>query len=240
MLDDFDVEERGAGTLSVVMPCFNEEGTVESSALRVLKSPFVCQLIIVDDGSTDATLERARAISDPRVVVESLGVNRGKGAAVRHGMTLAVGRFTIIQDADMELDPGDWPELLKPLVAGVADVVYGSRFLISWPRYVGSYRRHVVNKVLTALSNITTDMHLTDMETCYKAFRTELIPQLELRENRFGFEPEFTARIGAMGLRVYEVPVSYFERTKAEGKKIGWRDGVRAVYCIVRYSPRWS
>lgn len=237
MTDELDATKAAAAVLSVIMPCYNEEPTVVACIERVLASPFAGQLIVVDDCSTDQTLELASRVVDERIEIVSLAENGGKGAAVRAGLQRANKPFAIIQDADLELTPADWPGILTPLVEGRADVVYGSRYLAAGPRAVGSFRGYLANRFLTTLSNLTTGLHLTDMETCYKAFRTDIIPSLSLREDRFGFEPEFTAQVARLKWRVYEVPVSYAERTRAEGKKIGWRDGLRAVYCIVRYAP---
>lgn len=237
MTDEFDLTTAAAGALSVVMPCYNEEATVVACIERVLASPFAGQLIVVDDCSTDRTLALASSVDDERIEIVSLPENGGKGAAVRAGLQRAKKQFAIVQDADLELTPTDWPGILAPLVEDRADVVYGSRYLAAGPRSGGSFRGYLANRFLTTLSNITTGLHLTDMETCYKAFRTDIVSSLNLREDRFGFEPEFTAQVARMKWRVYEVPVSYAERTRAEGKKIGWRDGLRAVYCIVRYAP---
>jgi glycosyltransferase involved in cell wall biosynthesis len=222
--------------LSVVMPCYNEERTVKAVVQRVLDSPYTAELVIVDDGSTDSTLDVARAITDPRVRVIAQGVNRGKGAAVRRGFAEVRSPFVIVQDADLEYDPVDYRYVLQPLIDDLADVVYGSRFLAGRPHRVLYFWHSVGNRLLTTLSNMFTDLNLSDMETGYKAFRREVIQSFEIEENRFGFEPEITAKVSRGGWRVYEVGISYAGRTYAEGKKVGWRDGVRAFYCIVRYS----
>ena len=222
--------------LTVVMPCYNEEATVGEITARVLASPWVAELIAVDDGSTDATLDVLRTIDDPRLRVIEQTVNQGKGAALRVGFAEATSPFVIVQDADLEYDPVEYSKILAPLVAGDADVVYGSRFRSTEAQRVLYFWHSVGNKLLTLASNVTTNLNLTDMETCYKAFRLEVIRSIDLREDRFGIEPEVTAKVARGGWRVYEVGISYRGRTYAEGKKIGWRDGVRALYCIVAYS----
>ena len=223
--------------LSVVVPCYNEEATVETLLRSVLASPYTAEVVVVDDGSTDATLARVRAVVDERVVVFEQGKNQGKGAALRRGFAECTAEFAIVQDADLEYDPEEFGELLGPLLAGKADVVYGSRFHTSRPRRVVYFWHYVGNRLLTLASNVCTNLNLTDMETCYKAFRREVIQGIEIEEDRFGFEPEVTAKVARAGWRVYEVGISYSGRTYAEGKKIGWKDGVRALYCIARYSP---
>jgi glycosyltransferase involved in cell wall biosynthesis/ubiquinone/menaquinone biosynthesis C-methylase UbiE len=222
--------------LSVVMPCYNEAGTLTTIAARVLASPYTAELIIVDDGSTDQTLEEARSLDDPRVRVIAQGNNRGKGAALRRGFAEVQHPLVIVQDADLEYDPADYDQVLAPLLEDKADVVYGSRFLAGRPHRVLYYWHSVGNKFLTTLSNMFTNLNLTDMETCYKAFRREVIQSFYIEEDRFGFEPEITAKVSRGGWRIYEVGISYAGRTYGEGKKIGWRDGLRASYCIVRYS----
>ena len=223
--------------LSVVMPCFNEHATIEAIVERVLASELTAELIIVDDGSTDGTRELLAAFNDPRIRVLLQPRNQGKGAALRRGFAEASADFVIVQDADLEYDPTDYPELVAPLQADKADVVYGSRFLGGQAHRVLYFWHSVGNKALTLASNMATDLNLTDMETCYKAFRREVLASFVVEEDRFGIEPEITGKVAAQGWRVYEVGISYSGRTYDEGKKIGWRDGVRAIYCIVRYSP---
>jgi len=223
--------------LSVVMPCYNERATIREVVKQVLESPWTAELIIVDDGSVDGTREILQELTDSRVRVFLQTVNQGKGAALRRGFQEATADFVIVQDADLEYDPSDWGAVLGPLLEDKADVVYGSRFAGSGPHRVLYFWHSVGNKFLTLASNMFTNLNLTDMETCYKAFRRDVIQSMVIEEDRFGFEPEITAKIAAANLRVYEVGISYAGRTYAEGKKIGWRDGVRAMYCILRYSP---
>jgi glycosyltransferase involved in cell wall biosynthesis len=219
------------------MPCFNEQDTIDEIVSRVLASTLVAELIIVDDGSSDGTRERLADFDDPRVRVLLQPYNQGKGAALRRGFAEARSPYVVVQDADLEYDPAEFGELLAPLVADRADVVYGSRFLGGSAHRVLYFWHSVGNKALTLASNMLTDLNLTDMETCYKAFRREVLDSFTLEEDRFGIEPEITGKVAAQGWRVYEVGISYAGRTYEEGKKIGWRDGVRAVVCIVRYSP---
>lgn len=226
--------------LSVVMPCFNEEATIKSIVSRVLASPHAGQLVIIDDASTDGTAHFLKTLNDPRVLVITQAENRGKGAAVRIGFTKVSLPYVVIQDADGEYDPNDYPLLLAPLLEGKADVVYGSRFLSSGAHRVLYFWHSVGNRILTTTSNILTNLNLTDMETCYKAFRREVISSFEIEESRFGLEPEITAKVARGGWRIYEVGISYAGRTYAEGKKIGWKDGLRALYCIFKYSPIFS
>ena len=223
--------------LTVVVPSYNEEQTIATLLDRVLASPWVAEVIVVDDGSTDRTGDVAAAVDDSRVQLVAHDHNRGKGAALRTGFALATGDYVIVQDADLEYDPAEYPLLLEPLEAEVADVVYGSRFVSGRPHRVLYFWHSVGNRMLTLLSNAFTDLNLTDMETCYKAFRREIIQAIAIQEDRFGFEPEITAKVAARRCRVFEVGISYSGRTYDEGKKIGWRDGVRAVICIVKYSP---
>jgi glycosyltransferase involved in cell wall biosynthesis len=223
--------------LSVVIPCFNEEATVASLIDTVLQQSCVGEVVVVDDGSTDTSREILSAIDDPRVKVILQPLNRGKGAALRTGFAKATCDYVIVQDADLEYDPEEFELLLEPLVSDKADVVFGSRFVSSRPHRVLYFKHSLGNKLLTVASNVFTDLNLTDMETCYKAFRRHVIQGIQIEEDRFGFEPEVTAKVARGGWRVFEVGISYSGRTYAEGKKIGWRDGVRALYCIARYSP---
>ena len=231
--------------LSVVVPCFNERETVEEVVGRVLASPWVAEVVVVDDASTDGTGEVLAKLEDPRLRVLSHERNAGKGAALRTGFAHASSEYVIVQDADLEYDPVEYGTMLEPLEAGLADVVFGSRFLSGRPHRVLYYWHSLGNRALTLLSNMFTDLNLTDMETCYKAFRREVLDTITVEENRFGIEPELTAKVAHGRWRIYEVGISYAGRTYAEGKKIGWRDGMRALLCIVRYSPvgrrlRWS
>jgi glycosyltransferase involved in cell wall biosynthesis len=225
------------GVLSVVMPCFNEEQTVKQILDRVFESALVGEVIAVDDASTDGTLAILRAYHDPRLRVLAHDVNQGKGAALRRGFAEATKPYVIVQDADLEYDPSEYPKVLAPLLTDEADVVYGSRFSGGDARRILYFWHTLGNRVLTLASNMATNLNLSDMETCYKAFRREIIQQITIEENRFGFEPEVTAKVAAMKCRVYEVGISYYGRTYDDGKKIGWRDGVRAVFCIMAYSP---
>jgi glycosyltransferase involved in cell wall biosynthesis len=219
------------------MPCFNEHSTIKLIVDRVLASPLVAELVIVDDGSHDGTRDVLRDCTDPRVRVFEQPVNQGKGAALRRGFAEVTAQYVIVQDADLEYDPRDYDQMLEPLLEDKADVVYGSRFLGGGAHRVLYYWHSVGNRLLTELSNMFTNLNLSDMETCYKAFRREVIQSIEIEEDRFGVEPEITAKLAAGGWRIYEVGISYAGRTYAEGKKIGWRDGVRAIVSIVRYSP---
>jgi glycosyltransferase involved in cell wall biosynthesis len=223
--------------LSVVMPCYNEITSIDEILARVLESPYTAEVLVIDDGSTDGTREHLVELEQARVRVLLQPHNQGKGAAIRRGFAEARGPYVIVQDADMEYSPADWPALLEPLLDGRADVVFGSRFQGGGPHRILYYWHSVGNKLLTTLSNMFTNLNLTDMETCYKVFRKEVLDSFVLEEDRFGIEPEITAKVAAGRWRLYEVGISYTGRTYAEGKKIGWRDGVRAIYCIVRYSP---
>lgn len=224
------------GRLSLVMPAYNEERTILESIDRVLRQDCVGELIVVDDASTDSTGRLLATLENPRVQVVTHPVNRGKGAAIRTGIARAGLDFVGIQDADLEYDPADLPRLLRPLEDGLADVVYGSRFISGEARRVLYYWHSVGNRLLTFASNVVTNINLSDMETCYKVFRRELIQSLHLEEDRFGFEPEVTVKIAKTGARIYEVGISYSGRSYAEGKKIGWKDGVSALRCLVKYS----
>jgi Glycosyltransferases involved in cell wall biogenesis len=228
-------------TLSVVIPCYNEKNTIR----RIVDAVHNCgveslEIIIVDDFSTDGTRDILREEIAPLVSqIIYHEKNQGKGAALRSGFKHATGDFVIVQDADLEYDPCELPDLLAPLVAGKADVVFGSRFLAGRPHRVLYFWHSVGNKFLTLLSNMATNLNLTDMECCYKMFRRDVIQSIDFKENRFGFEPEITAKVARRNLRIYEVGVSYSGRTYAEGKKIGWRDGFRALYAIAKYNF-WS
>jgi glycosyltransferase involved in cell wall biosynthesis len=224
--------------LSVVIPCFNEVTTIERIIAAVRASPHPDkEIIVVDDGSSDGTREKIsgelRPLIDQLVMHEK---NQGKGAALRSGIRAATGDIVIIQDADLEYDPNEYPNLIAPIAEDRADVVYGSRFMGAAPHRVLYFWHRLGNGFLTILSNMFTNLNLTDMETCYKAFRRSVIQSIEIEEDRFGFEPEITAKVSKLGCRIYEVGISYYGRTYAEGKKIGYRDGFRAIYCIVKYN----
>lgn len=228
-------------TLSIVIPCYNEERTLRACVDRVLaiaSESLHLELIVVDDCSRDRSLTLAREIAaaDPRVRVLAHEKNQGKGAALRTGFREATGDYVAVQDADLEYDPRDLVRLIEPLHEGLADVVFGSRFLSAGAHRVLYFWHSVGNRFLTLLSNMFTDLNLTDMETCYKVFRREVIQSIEIKENRFGFEPEVVAKVAHMRVRVYEMGISYHGRTYEEGKKIGMKDGFRALYCIFRYN----
>jgi len=223
--------------LSVVIPCFNEAGTILDLIKRVRQAPVASkQLIVVDDGSSDGTRELLKGLSAPDLTVLLHERNKGKGAALATGFAAAVGQICIVQDADLEYDPNEYPLVIGPIVEGKADVVFGSRFQGAAPHRVVYFWHRMGNGFLTLMSNMLTDLNLTDMETCYKAFRTEIIQSIPIREKRFGFEPEITAKVAKRRCRIYEVGISYYGRTYDEGKKIGWKDGVRAVWCILKYN----
>jgi glycosyltransferase involved in cell wall biosynthesis len=238
--------------LSVVIPAYNERGTVAELLARVARAPLPegveLEMVVVDDGSQDGTRELLRELAAPKAanppnpdtpppfrLIEHLE-NRGKGAAIRSGFLAATGDVLLVQDADLEYDPADYRRLLAPILAGEADVVYGSRFLGGAPHRVLFFWHSVGNRLLTTLSNMLTDINLSDMETCYKVFRREVLDPNTLRSDRFGIEPELTARFARSGARIYEVPISYRGRTYAEGKKIGWKDGFSAIWAIIRYN----
>ena len=222
-------------TLSIVIPCYNERNSIHTIIDKVLKSPILNkEIIVVDDKSTDGTseiLDREIAPLVSKVIHHK--VNCGKGGALRTGFKHATGDVVIIQDADLEYDPNEYPLVVNPIIKGKCDVCYGSRFLRQAPK--GYKANQIANRFLTSLSNRFTHLHLTDMETCYKCFKREVIQAVDIKENRFGFEPEITAKIARMGVRIREVPVSYYPRTNEEGKKIGVKDGLRAIYCIWKY-----
>ena len=226
--------------VSVVMAVYNEENYIEEIVRRVLASPVEKELIIVDDCSNDGTRARlteiAREAPEGTIRVLFQERNRGKGAALRTGFAAVTGDIVIIQDADLEYDPAEYPRLIAPILADKGDVVYGSRFVGSESHRVLYFWHYVANKFLTLLSNMFTNLNLTDMETGYKIFRRETLQQLRLREDRFGFEAEVTARVAALKCRVYEVGIAYFGRTYEEGKKIGWKDGLRTLWCILKYN----
>ena len=237
--------------VSLIIPVYNEKSSLEELLRRVVSVNMPKELVVVDDCSTDgsreillrlaengiAALDGARPVNENRLQILFQDENQGKGAALRRGFAAATGKVVVVQDADLEYDPREIPRLVGPIEDGHADVVYGSRF-IGETRRVLYYWHAVVNWGLTTLSNMTTGLNLTDMETCYKAFRRELIQSVVIEEDRFGFEPEITAKVARAGARVYEVPISYHGRTYEEGKKIGWRDGFRALYAIAKYSVK--
>jgi glycosyltransferase involved in cell wall biosynthesis len=224
--------------LSIVIPCYNEVGTIRSIVDRVRAAPVAdMEIIIVDDCSRDGTRELLRTEIAPLVAkIIYHEVNQGKGAALRTGFAAVTGDVVIIQDADLEYDPNEYPKLLAPIERGQADVVFGSRFAGGDAHRVVYFWHMVGNKFLTLLSNMCTNLNLTDMETCYKVFKREVIQQIQIEENRFGFEPEITAKVAKLDVVIYEVGISYYGRTYKEGKKIGWRDGVRALYAILKYN----
>ncbi|NMG08323.1 glycosyltransferase family 2 protein [Brasilonema sp. UFV-L1] len=224
--------------LSVIIPCYNELGTIGQVVAAVKASPVKgCEIIIVDDCSTDGTRQLLKSKIESQVdQVIYHRKNQGKGAALRTGFAAATGDIVIVQDADLEYDPQEYPLIIQPIIDNKADVVFGSRFQSGRPHRVVYYWHRVGNGFLTMLSNMFTNINLTDMETCYKAFRREVIQAIKIQENRFGFEPEITAKVAKMECRIYEVGISYYGRTYKEGKKIGWKDGFRAIWCILKYN----
>ena len=224
--------------LSIIIPCYNEKSTIREVIDAVLAAPYDDkEIIVVDDCSKDGTKEVLLEEIEPLVhQILFHKVNQGKGAALRTGIQAATGDIVLIQDADLEYDPQEYPNLVEPILRNKADVVYGSRFMGSQPHRVLYFWHSVGNMVLTILSNMFTNLNLTDMETCYKVFRREIIQGISIKENRFGFEPEITAKIAKLECRIFEVGISYYGRTYKEGKKIGWKDGFMAIYCIIKYN----
>lgn len=223
--------------LSVVIPVYNENATIEQIVRRVQAVQIDKEIILVDDYSIDGTRDKLKHLAaEPGIRVLYHEVNQGKGAALRTGFAAATGDLVIIQDADLEYDPREYPKLMQPVLDGQADVVFGSRFVGGESHRVLYFWHYMGNRFLTLMSNAFTNLNLSDMETCYKLFRREIIQSIRIEENRFGFEPEITAKVAKMGCRIYEVGISYAGRTYAEGKKINWKDGVRAIWCIVKYN----
>ena len=229
--------------LSVVVPVYNERATIQEIVQRIQAVPLEKEIILVDDFSTDGTREKLEQLCrETAVKVFYHDRNRGKGAALRTGFAQLEGDVVIVQDADLEYDPAEYPKLLKPILDGRADVVFGSRFASGESHRVLYFWHYVGNKLLTMLCNMFTNLNLTDMETCYKVFRREILEKVTIHEDRFGFEPEITTKVARLGCRIYEVGISYAGRTYSEGKKIGWKDGVRAAWCILKYNlwRRWE
>ena len=223
--------------VSVIIPCFNEKNTITKIIEKVENaSVFLKEIIIVDDFSTDGTREILERVNNPIIKIYFHPKNKGKGAALKTGFSKVNGDICIIQDADLEYDPIEYPKLIKPIIDNKADVVFGSRFKGDGAHRVVYFWHRLGNGFLTFLSNLFTDINLSDMETCYKVFRKEVIQSIRIKENRFGFEPEITAKVAKMNLRIYEVGISYYGRTYSEGKKITWKDGIIAIYCIIKYN----
>ena len=223
--------------LSVIIPCFNEVNTIGEVIKKVKKSKIKDQeIIIIDDYSNDGSREYLKSLNDEQITIIYHKVNMGKGAALSTGIKVAKGQVIIIQDADLEYDPDEYQNVINPIIKNKADVVYGSRFKGGQPHRVVYFWHRVGNGFLTLLSNIFTDLNLSDMETCYKAFKSEVIKNIKIEENRFGFEPEITAKISRKNYRIFEVGISYYGRTYKEGKKIGWKDGFQAIWCILKYN----
>ena len=224
--------------LGVVIPVYNEEKTLYLIVEKVLSRPEVAELVIVNDCSSDGTWQTMQGLAktDDRIRIFTHEVNQGKGAALRTGFQHVSSDIIIIQDADLEYDPDEYPKLLMPILTGRADVVFGSRFLGSGSHRVLYFWHAVGNRFLTLLSNMATNLNLSDMETCYKVFRREVLQKITIQENRFGFEPEITAKVAKLKVPLYEISISYYGRTYEEGKKIGWRDGFRAIWCIIKYN----
>jgi glycosyltransferase involved in cell wall biosynthesis len=234
-LSQLNVDNR---YLSVVMPVYNEAATIRQIVNAALAQPMVAEVVVVDDGSSDTTWELLNALraENARIVLHRHETNRGKGAAVRTGISIATAPIVLIQDADLEYDPAEYQKMLQPILDGRAAVVFGSRFIGSEMHRVLYFWHAVGNRLLTLLSNMATNLNLTDMECGFKAFRREIFQKIELRENAFGFEPEITAKVARLGAPIYEVAISYSGRTYAQGKKVGWRDGLSALKCIVKYN----
>ena len=222
--------------LSVIIPVFNERSTIKELIEAVIAAPYQKEVIIVDDGSTDGTTDIIQKMQYPKVRCILHGKNYGKGKAIQTGLREATGHIVVIQDADLEYDPLEYPVLLQPILSGRADVVFGSRFAGQGAHRVLYFWHYAGNRFLTLLSNVFTNLNLTDMETCYKVFTKEALQGISINENRFGFEPEITDKIAKKHLRIYEVPISYYGRTYDEGKKINWRDGLWALWCIFKYN----
>ena len=223
--------------LSVIVPCFNEIDTIEK-VLKKIKNSSVTdkEIIVIDDFSKDGSREYLNTLIDDEITIKFHDRNKGKGAAISTGIAYAKGKIIIIQDADLEYDPAEYPNIINPIIDNKADVVYGSRFKGGQPHRVVYFWHRVGNGFLTLLSNIFTDLNLSDMETCYKAFKSNILKDLKIEEKRFGFEPEITAKISKKNYRIYEVGISYYGRTYKEGKKIGWKDGIHAIWCILKYN----